>query len=196
VAFTGRVMRGGRPSAGEEVVLVPYRRATGFDPSPSREGPVRTTTGPEGFFRVTVPLRSSSRWVAKAVKPGTDTRPPLATLAGATEKPVWVHAPRPEIEIVRGRAVRGGRTRALVEVTNPLGPDVPLRVNLAVGRRHVTGRFEPGSERLRFVVAGRTGARLQAYVFDPHPNAKLGFVSPTIAAGWSVRLRLAPPPAG
>jgi hypothetical protein len=196
VVFSGRVYRAGRPSGGEEIVLEPYWRARGFDPSPGRDGGFATTSGEDGSFRIEVPLRASSRWIVKAAKPATPERPALATLVDVTERPIWVHAPRPEIELLDARIVRGGRTWARVAVTNPLAGEVDLRARLVVGRRHLTRRFPAGAERIVVPVSGPTGVRVQARVFEPHPAGSLGIVSPRIAAGWSERLRLAPARAG
>jgi hypothetical protein len=196
VAFAGRVYRGGRPSAGEELVLEPYRRASGFDPSPGRSGTTRAVSGPDGSFRVAVPLGMSSRWAVKAAKPATAARPALATLAAATRKPVWVHAPRPQIEIIRARRVGGVRIRALVAVSNPLARTADAIATVVVGRRRIAKALARDAARSVFRVVGRTGVRVQAYVYEPSPSAALGFVSPRIAAGWSERLRLAPRPAG
>lgn len=196
VAFAGRVYRGGRPSAGEELVIEPYRRASGFDPSPGRSGKTRAVSGRDGSFRVAVPLDVSSRWAVKAAKPPTAARPALATLAAATPKPVWVHAPRPQIEIIRARRVGEVRTRALVAVSNPLARTADVIATVVVGRRRIAKALTRDAARIVFRVVGRTGARVQAYVYEPSPSAARGLVSPRIAAGWSERLRLAPRPAG
>ena len=187
VVFSGRVFRGEEPSGGERVLVGPYWRRQTLPTFGGNEG-ARTTTDAEGRFRVAVRLRHSARWGVWAQKGAADGKPKLNTLARVPRGPIYVRAPRPPIRIERVRHVSGNRTRARIVVTNPLRWDT-LTCTLRVGGRTFTKR-NPYSRRITFTVTGPTGARVQARVYNRHPDSSGDWIDPDIAPGWSRVLRL------
>lgn len=191
VVFSGRVVRGNAPSAGERVVVGPYHRRSGPARSPAAPSDaVRTTTDAAGRFRVAVRVRGTARWSARTSKPAAAGAPRLNTLVVTGERPLFVHAPRPRIEKRAARRLRGGATRAAIVVANPLGRLATLTCRLHVGPRTHTRRFPFTSATLVFRIIGRTGAPVYATVFQDHPAAGSGWITPLIAAGTSRMIRL------
>ena len=191
VVFTGRVLRGGRPSSGERVFLSPHfrRGEPARSPAPGSEA-VQGVTDADGRFRLARRLRGSARWSVRAQKPAGASAPRLNTLVGTSQRPLFVHAPRPPIEKRSTRRLRAGLTSAVIVVKNPLGRLATLTCVLRVGERQYTRRFPFTSTMLVFEVTARTGSRVVARVFQDHPAPQGGWISPLIAPGFSRAIRL------
>jgi hypothetical protein len=191
VVFSGRVLRGGRPSAGERVFLSPHYRLEGVRGEPEPGHRTRVVTGADGTFRIRRRMTESARWAAAAVKPAAGTRPRLNTVEIVTSDPLWVHAPRPEIEIVSRTALPDGRIRAEVVVRKPRAlRGYGLTATVVAGDQVQTKPFPWSTQTLSFTVEGAPGTTLRASVFQEHPNPGDGWIPLMLAHGWSAPLSL------
>ena len=191
VVFSGRVLRGGRPSAGERIFIAPHYRLEGERGEPEPGGSTNVVTAADGTFRLRRRMTESARWAASAVKPGSRARPRLNTLETVTPAPLWVHAPAPGVEIAGRIVLPDGRIRANVIVTKPRAlRGYGLTATVRVGDETQTRPLPWSKGSVTFTVDGPAGAAVQANVFQEHPNPEGGWIPITLAPRWSAVLSL------
>ena len=188
VVFSGRVIRAGKPAAGERVIVAPYHQADG---SPGSPGPHATSvaalTDKQGRFRVARQLGVTSRWAAWVSKPRTARGPKLNSLEEVPPEILYVRAPRPGLEKRNAQARSDGQTMARIVVRSPL-PGYHLTTVVTVG--DTTYRKTMRGKEVAFEVTGATGAPVQARVFQNHPNPEGGSIPVLIAPSFSRVLAL------
>ena len=188
--FRGRVLRGGRPSAGERVYLQPYWLRRGADASARPESRAVALTDRRGRFEIRTRVNLTSRWQVKAYRAASASRAQLATLTATPSRPVVARAPRPQIAKVDTRTLPGGRIGATIVVRNQLGLSEALTCRLRAGDRTFTRRFPFTGDTLRFRVSAEAGTWVRASVFRNEPANDPAYFGLRIAPGYSKRIPL------